>query len=221
MQINCPIDGPTDPTDPTAMLAVMATWFTSDLHLGHVNIIGYCRRPFPDVSAMNEALIDRWNSVVQATDTVWVLGDVALGSIHDSLAEISRLHGRKLLLTGNHDRCWTAHGHKAHAWNARYVDAGFDEIHQGTVLVEIAGSTVLANHFPYHGDSLDADRYLDHRPHDRGDWLLHGHVHERWRQRERMINVGVDVWNGTPVSGDQLAELIASGPADRPPLPFT
>ena len=36
----------------------MATWFTTDLHLGHSNIIDYCGRPFANVDAMSRALID-------------------------------------------------------------------------------------------------------------------------------------------------------------------
>ena len=46
---------------------------------------------------------------------------------------------------------------------------------------------------------------------------LHGHVHERWRQSGRMINVGVDAWDHRPVPEDAVAALIAGGPADRPP----
>ena len=51
----------------------MARFWTSDLHLGHANIIRYCRRPFADVDAMNEALIERWNDTVADGDEVWVL----------------------------------------------------------------------------------------------------------------------------------------------------
>ena len=41
-------------------------------------------------------------------------------------------------------------------------------------------------------------RYIEHRPDDDGGWLLHGHVHEKWRQNGRQINVGVDAWNFAP-----------------------
>ena len=51
------------------------------------------------------------------------------------------------------------------------------------------------------------------RPDDTGGWLLHGHIHENWRQRDRQINVGVDAWDFTPVSEEQIAALIAAGPA--------
>ena len=55
---------------------------------------------------MNKALIERWNDSVHPDDTVWVLGDVALGRIDETLPLVTELNGRKLLLTGNHDRCW-------------------------------------------------------------------------------------------------------------------
>lgn len=187
----------------------MTVWFTSDQHFGHANIIRYCDRPFADVEEMNESMIARWNDVVSPADTVWMLGDVAMGPIDESLALIGRLPGRKLLLAGNHDRCWAGHDRPIDSWTARYLDAGFDEIHQGQIGLELAGMPVLACHFPYRGDSHDDDRFVPHRPVDHGDWLLHGHVHERWRQHDRMINVGVDVWDFAPVSDGEIARLIA------------
>lgn len=108
----------------------MTTWFTADLHLGHRNIIDYCSRPFPDVDAMNDALIERWNDTVAEDDRVWVVGDFALGKITDTLPLVEALHGRKILVAGNHDRCWAGHGRRADGWTERYLDAGFDEVRQ-------------------------------------------------------------------------------------------
>jgi calcineurin-like phosphoesterase family protein len=196
----------------------MTTWFTADLHFGHTNIIRYSGRPFADVPAMNLALIERWNASVDPDDTVWVLGDVALGPIDESLRLVGELHGRKLLLAGNHDRCWEGHGERAQGWTQRYLDVGFAEIHQGQLTIEVGDRRTLACHFPYQGDSHDHDRFVAERPTDEGEWLLHGHVHDRWRQRGRMINVGVDAWSCGPVSSDTLAALIDGGPADLAPL---
>ena len=78
----------------------MATWFTADLHLGHRNIIDYCHRPFTDVDAMNRALIDNWNETVTENDTVWILGDFALGRIAETLPLVAELSGRRILLAG-------------------------------------------------------------------------------------------------------------------------
>jgi calcineurin-like phosphoesterase family protein len=198
----------------SGMLERMSVWFTADLHFGHGNVIGYSSRPFADADDMNDALIERWNAVVDVNDTVWVLGDVALGRIAETLPLVGALNGRKLLLAGNHDRCWSGHGSRADGWTERYLDAGFAEVHQGARHIDIDQRPVLACHFPYRGDSHDHDRFVEQRPADTGEWLLHGHVHERWRQRGRMINVGIDVWDYCPVSEAQLATLIRNGVAD-------
>lgn len=193
----------------------MNTWFTSDMHFGHANIIRYSHRPFRDLDHMHAALIDRWNEVVQPEDTVWVLGDVAMGIIDESLAFVGRLNGRKLLLAGNHDRCWAFHGPKHEPWIERYEAAGFAEVHQGQMPFDLGGQSVELCHFPYNGDSQYEDRYVEARPVDTGAWLLHGHVHETWKQWGRMINVGCDVWDYRPVAASELAALIANGPTDR------
>ncbi len=191
----------------------MTTWFTADHHFGHHNILSYTHRPYDDTEAMNRDLIRRWNDTVAPDDVVWVLGDFALGTIADTLPLAGALHGYKVLLAGNHDRCWAVRGATADAWTQRYLDAGFDEIRQGQSTMTIGDVTVLLCHFPYTGDSHDHDRFVDQRPVDAGGWLLHGHVHEGWAQRERMINVGVDVRDYRPISIAEVAALIAAGPA--------
>lgn len=190
----------------------MATWFTADLHLGHRNIIDYCDRPFADVDAMNRALIANWNETAAKDDTIWVIGDFALGKIAETLPIAADLHGHKILLAGNHDRCWHGHGRRAEGWTERYLDAGFNEVIQGSAKIKIGARTVLACHFPYRGDSHDHDRFIEHRPVDNRDWLLHGHIHERWAQHGRMINVGVDVTGFRPISESEAAALIDAGP---------
>jgi len=88
----------------------MTTWFTADPHLGDRNIIRYYDRRFESVGVMSRALNARWNEIVDDDDTVWVLGDFALGTIADTLPLAGELRGELILLTGNHDRCWAGHG---------------------------------------------------------------------------------------------------------------
>ena len=190
------------------MISDRRRFWTSDQHFGHANIIRYCHRPFRDVPAMNEGLIERWNATVGPDDEVWVLGDVAMGEIERSLACVRRLNGRKVLVTGNHDRCWSGYGPKAERWVDVYRNAGFDEILQGWVPVEIGGHEALACHFPYEGDSHDEDRFVPSRPPDEGKVLLHGHVHDQWRSHGRQVNVGVDVWDYRPVTDAELLEAL-------------
>jgi calcineurin-like phosphoesterase family protein len=196
-------------------------WWTSDLHLGHANIIGYCDRPFVDVEGMNEGLIDRWNDTVGTDDEVWVLGDFALGGLAEHLPLAKLLDGRKILVPGNHDACWVGKSKGVERWTAEYLDAGFAEVIQGPTTVELGGRTMVVDHFPYHGDSKDGpERFAEQRPPDRGGWILHGHVHDRWRQFGRQINVGVDAWGGRPISDDTVAALIDAGPNELDPLPW-
>jgi calcineurin-like phosphoesterase family protein len=186
------------------------------MHFGHANIVNFCQRPVRDIEQMNEVIISNWNSVVGEGDTVYVLGDVALGKIGETLPLVGLLNGTKHLIAGNHDRCW--HGHKkgVNAATARYLDAGFHSVEQHGAMVLRASTGfsvgVLLHHFPYDEDSRHADRYSEHRPEDNGSWLLHGHVHTEWVQKGRQINVGTDVWGMTPVSESQIMSLIMNGP---------
>ncbi len=187
----------------------MTRFWTSDLHLGHTNIIRYCSRPFADVDEMNRELVSRWNETVDDDDEVWVLGDVALGPIAEMLDLVGTLRGHKILVAGNHDRCWAGAGAKGEAWLDRYRHAGFAEVLQDSVPVRLGQFDALACHLPYEGDSHDDDRFVARRPIDDGQLLLHGHVHERWRIKGRQVNVGVDVWDYRPVSDDELLAAIS------------
>ena len=197
----------------------MTIWFTADLHLSHARIAELAGRPFTDVDSMNAAIVDAWNDRVTIDDTVWVLGDVALGKIADTLPLVGLLTGRKILVAGNHDRCWTGH-RKVGDWPQRYLDAGFTAIEDIALVGILPSHVATVCHFPYAGDSNDTDRYAEHRPTNHGGWLLHGHSHGRWRQRGRMIDVGVDAWAGRPVSEHEIAALIDAGPNDLPALPW-
>lgn len=113
-------------------------------------------------------------------------------------------------MAGNHDRCWTGHGVRADGWAEKYLDAGFERINQGSTTVDLSGHDVLLCHFPYWGDSKDHDRYVESRPADNGEWLVHGHVHDQWKENDRMINVGVDVRGFAPMAAEQVIELLQS-----------
>lgn len=58
-------------------------YYTSDLHLGHANIIKLCHRPFADVDEMNAVLITNWNARVANSDTVYICGDLMFRSAID------------------------------------------------------------------------------------------------------------------------------------------
>ena len=192
-------------------------WWTSDHHFGHANIIKYCNRPFAGADEMNKAMVDRWNDLVDDGDEVWIVGDLVLGQLTVNLsAHVWRLKGRKILVPGNHDACWQGHKKTKRQITCYFDLGGIARIVDDPAPVTLAGQRVRINHFPYALDTRYDLKHMKHRPSDDGSWLLHGHIHEKWRQHGRQINIGVDAWDFAPVDDDTICEVIASGPARIP-----
>jgi calcineurin-like phosphoesterase family protein len=207
----------------------MTTWFTSDVHVGHSNIIAYSGRPFEDVPDMNERIVTGWNETVKTDDYVYVLGDLCMGKMDDSLPVAGRFQGHKILVPGNHDRCHPKFVGKktVEHWKSRYHEvAGIERILPVQTRIAVGHHVaVKACHFPYTGDHTEeGDRYVDLRPEDTGEILIHGHVHDEWRQRGRMFNVGLDAWGGKLLTADELEALLDGDHTlntDRLPWPAT
>lgn len=132
------------------------TFFASDHHLGHANIIKFMRRDgvtpvrsFASSDEMDEHIIAQHNKVVGDKDTCWFLGDVVINRRY--LALIQRMNGRKRLVLGNHDIFK----------NSDYIKAGFEDLH---AFRKFDG--FVCTHIPVHSDSL-------------GRWgvNVHGHLH--------------------------------------------
>ena len=205
----------------------MTRFWTSDLHIGHHNIIPFANRPFwkketiqfvmgpaevenEDVDAMNRAILDNYNSVVRPTDEVWFVGDVVMGSFKTTIEFMRLFHGDKYLIPGNHDRCHKMHG-KWDKWQPFYEAVGFT-ILGSEELTTVGDQTVKVCHFPYHGDSHYKDRYSGNRPFDEGDWLIHGHTHsdQRFDREARQLHVGVDAWDLMPVPESEIEKIVAA-----------
>jgi calcineurin-like phosphoesterase family protein len=118
-----------------ADLFAPSIFYTADLHLGHTKINELAGRPFDSVEEMNHTLIANWNDRVAEHDIVWVLGDLALGPIDESLELARQLNGHKMLICGNHDRAFHGYPHPPakplEHWAARYRAAGFRDIVTG------------------------------------------------------------------------------------------
>ena len=177
------------------------THFTSDLHFWHKGVIDYCKRPWATVEEMNAGLIKNWNDTVKPEDMVVILGDFAFCGIGKLKEITAQLQGNKILIRGNHD-----HNIKKHR-----MDLGFISIQDKALMkIEPSGLEVLLSHFPYQGNEHD-ERVFEGQFADQGNWLLHGHVHCNWKIKNKMINVGVDVWDYRPVHAEQVIELIHQG----------
>ena len=194
----------------------MTAWFTSDQHSRLLALSPARGAVFATAAEMNARLIHNWNAVVRPDDTVWVLGDFDMHGKDASLALVEQLVGTKILVAGNHDACWAG---VRDGWKNRdlYLAAGFTAVMDFAVTMlpplrpQAPATRVLLSHFPYAGDSHDEDRYAQFRLRDEGIPLLHGHVHESFRERRTKkgtwgINVGVDWWDYAPVSAETLAQ---------------
>ena len=168
-------------------------FFTSDLHLGHENIIGFCNRPFKSVYHMNTSLIRNWNQRVKPVDEVIFLGDFCFrntaggktGEGGQTLAKeyLEQLNGHITFVRGNHD-------------NNNSLNTKIESL-----VLNAGGFNIFCTHRPI-------DVVLDY------PLCLVGHVHDLWKSKQLvekgdstwMINGGVDVWKYRPVS---LAEVLA------------
>lgn len=159
-------------------------FFTSDPHFFHKSMVDMKRRPFTSVDEMNEVLVANWNSVVGKNSIIYVLGDVSFGSPEETHRLLERLNGNKRLILGNHD-------------GSKMVDKVYRH-HFMTIcdrmrvkFLDIKEEVVL-DHFPLL--TWDKAHY--------GAWHLHGHSHGSMRYpfEGKILDVGVDVHNFTPIN---------------------
>lgn len=178
------------------------TYFTSDTHFYHKNIIKYCSRPWKTTHEMNEGLITLWNQIVKPEDTVYILGDFSFHNSNERIKQLTnRLNGNKILIKGNHDN-------KIKETN--YKELGFVNLLNSEKIYLEDGTQINISHYPYknEGDHTKIERFYDKRLSDDGNWLLCGHVHTSWKRKKRMINVGVDMWGFQPISLDLIKGII-------------
>ena len=193
-----PLHGPMTITGETPKANV---FLTSDLHLGHANILRYCRRDFADVEEMDRALIENWNQVVDDEDTVYVLGDFALCKVDALPGYVSALKGHKILIKGNHDRSAEV-----------MLAAGFEAVHEN-IIVEIDGKRVWMNHYPNQPDYRDRTRLQRPKAPGKFDISLGGHTHDNYVKLTgpdgvQWVNVGSDCHDFTPITLDRAFEFL-------------
>lgn len=160
------------------------TWFTSDMHLGHANIIKYCNRPFASAQIMDEALISNWNSVVKQEDVVYNIGDFTFA--RDAEKYLSRLNGLKYLIKGNHDKNPSVRQGWANVFDYKEV--------------RVNKQFIVLSHY--------AMRVWNRSHHN--SWMLYGHSHGTLPDDPNAlsIDVGVDCHDYTPISMEELERIM-------------
>ena len=186
----------------------MGIFFTSDTHFGHVFMAEF--RGFDSVNEHDEAIIANINKVVRPEDTLFILGDVAMGGWVQNAARVSRLNGTKHIVIGNHDRVF-AGNRNPHSHLKMFL--GVTGADSAMAMTTFRG--MILSHFPY--DDVDAagdeGRHDEFRPRDAGRTIIHGHVHNthkatRSAKGTLQIHVGLDAWGLKPVSLHQIETIV-------------
>lgn len=164
-------------------------WFSSDLHLDHVNILNFVnydgdkvRPEFNNVEEMNETIIERHNNLVRPNDKYYCLGDVIFGfNQHKAESILSRLNGKKRLILGNHDNYFPI----------EFYAKFFDKI---TSEWRPTGE-VIFTHRAIFIDSTEPKLKKN----------VHGHVHRtRKEQSPKHVNISVEMTDYAPIHWEDV-----------------
>lgn len=138
---------------------------------------------------MDETIISNWNSIVTPGDEVYHLGDFAFNKRSDKVDEIlRRLNGQVHLIYGNHD--------KGPMKQAKGFVTKSD-----IKRVKVGDTRLILCHY--------AMRVWNQS--HRGTYHLYGHSHGTLLDDPNALScdVGVDCWNFTPVSIEQIKEVMS------------
>lgn len=171
----------------------MTVYFTSDLHLGHKNIIKHCERPFESAEQMDQHIIANINTIVGQRDTLYILGDFTGPQTKrdGAIAYRKRIACKHVhLIQGNHDK--------------DFRDTDCFETDTYYQKLKLAGRKIILFHYPI----AEWDGKW------RGAIHLHGHSHNKLEYNQRNIeqgllrfDVGVDANGFRPVSEEEIFEL--------------
>lgn len=157
-------------------------FFTADTHFSDPRILRLDKRPFPNLAAHDDALIEQWNAAVRPEDEVWHLGDFAKGTPDEKAALLARLNGRKHLVAGNNDD------------EATLSLTGWSSVSPYQELV-VDGRKLVLCHYAFRTWNGSGKGALN----------LHGHSHGKLTPMSGQYDVGVDVFPFRPVTlGDIL-----------------
>ena len=174
-------------------------WLTSDWHFNHSRAFIYEPRGFQSVEEMNEAIVERHNSLVQPGDEIYVLGDLCLGGGEADVAQknkelIERMNGNLHIILGNHD---TPARIKMYAMCKNVIDIKYAD------MIHYNGYHFYLSHFPTLTGNLEKESLKQ------CTCNLFGHTHQCnnfFEDRPYMYHVGTDSHNCYPVLLDDVIE---------------
>ena len=150
----------------------METYFTSDTHFWHKNLLNFEKRPYSSIEEMTKDMVNKWNEQVKNEDTVYHLGDLSLGSYEQTKELLEGLNGNIILIKGNHDS--SKHYKKINELGLLH------EYHEVGTIMKYKKQQMWLTHYPFE---------IGLRPRK---WSIHGHIHSEESVWDNQINVGVD-----------------------------
>ena len=165
-------------------------WFTSDLHLGHKNILKLSNRPFGEIEHHDDTIINNFNKVVKNEDIVYILGDISFNQSYNSYKQIfTRLNGKKYIIIGNHDN-------KQNLIRCQKEGLVISVCESKTI--QIGSDRIFLSHYPHR----EWSGYYN------GAYHLYGHCHCNLDDYKQSTDIGIDVWEYAPVSWSEIKEYI-------------
>lgn len=173
------------------------TYFTSDTHFNHANIIKYDKRPYKDVKEMDNSLIANINSKVKKQDVLYCLGDWCFGPKNDNdymdLVAYYRdaiICDNVHLVFGNHDR---------HYLRREYLTlfSSVTDLNE----ININGQKIILCHYSMN---------VWNKCH-KGTWHLFGHSHGSLKDNpeSKSFDVGINCHNYFPISFPEVAHIMS------------
>lgn len=167
----------------------MATFVTSNLQLGRPAAIKKYNRNYKDVNEMTEDLIQQWNNVVGANDTVYHLGNFALDpkTAQDALV---RMNGRIYLMPAELDESVQTLASKGML--PKHV----------SLMNRIAPISQFKSNLSYWPMAEWPEK-------KKGYWSIIGYPDKKYKSDPKIktINVSTDLWGHKPQDLEKLLEI--------------
>jgi calcineurin-like phosphoesterase family protein len=196
----------------------MTTWFTSDWHLGHPNILAFDKRPWTTIRDHDKGIISNFNSLVKPGDMTYIVGDVFLGAYAMNMERIAKvlksLNGTIGIIGGNHDtplRRFKGSNYEGLEELRKSLDGKlflFEPRDKTLITIDHPKYLIEVSHYPR--------RAKDTRPQSMKPLIrIHGHTHSPDVYAKycgsHHLNVAVTAHNYKPVSFDSLIEAYKQG----------
>lgn len=168
-------------------------FITSDLHFCHDREFIFKPRGFDSIDEMNSSIVEHWNSIVDANDLVYILGDLMLKDNERGIKYINSLNGFKYLILGNHDTNSRIELYKSQIVNL--VNISYAE------MLNYSGYHFFLTHYPCITGSLEKESLK------KMTCNLFGHTHSKnkfYNDMPFMYNVALDAHDCKPVLLDDI-----------------